>query len=508
MYFRPIEATDIITAIRKLRNINSVGCDDVSVASIKAVSHIVAEPLADILNMSVSTGKFPSSLKVAKVSPVHKSGCKSDIENYRPISMTSVFSKVFEFVVKERVLEFLEKFNVLSASQHGFRAGCSTETAAINYVAFIYERLDVGEHVIGLFFDMSRAFDSLLPEFVREKLFNIGIRGQILDWLISFLTNRSIRVAISGAFSSESSVDLGVPQGSILGPLIFLLFVNDMPAAFLENDVHVSMYADDTSMAVSARDPAYLSQRVQLVVEQFTTWCRKNRIMLNLKKTTYVNFHSRRPIKLNTTDNVSTSSDVRFLGVCVDEHLNFQIQVDDVVKKINKAHFALLKLKSCLVQASLLDAYYALCYSHLSYCCLVWGNAVEWKRVFIAQKRVVRLLFDLGGRESCRDSFIDHSILTFSCIYILKAVVFVRVHIDEFEQACKPYNTRNSLIPLMQHRSALFERGPWYSFVRLYNKLPEELKRAGGLKRFKLLVKKFLLGKAYYTQQEYLDDTL
>ena len=229
---------------------------------------------------------------------------------------------------------------------------------------------------------------------------------------------------------------------------------------------------------------------------------------MNIKKTTYINFHPRRPLNFTALNNVPFSPVVRFLGVMVDQNLNFQNQVENVCGKLNKAYFALLKLKSCLVESSLMQAYYALCYSHLSYCILVWGGAVEWRRVFIAQKRIVRLLFGLGGRETCRDSFRLKSLLTFPSIFILKAVTYVKQHIQEFGDTSSPYNTRNNYLPNLQHRSALFERGPCYSFVRLYNKLPNDLRLAGGIKQFKCGVKKLLLGKAYYSQQEYLADNL
>ena len=138
MYFRPVSAADIVVAIKGLKNVSSVGCDDVGVAGVKAVADLVAKPLADILNLSISAGKFPQSLKIGKVSPIFKSGSTTNVDNYRPISVSSVFSKVFESVVKERLCEFFDSFNVLNASQHGFRSGRSTETAAIKYLRCLY----------------------------------------------------------------------------------------------------------------------------------------------------------------------------------------------------------------------------------------------------------------------------------------------------------------------------------------------------------------------------------
>ena len=147
----------------------------------------------------------------------------------------------------------------------------------------------------GVFFDLSRAFDSLQPEFVRDKLFRLGIRGPILEWLLSFLTGRTMRVAMTGAISYEAPVGLGVAQGSIIGPLIFLLFINDLPEFM--SDTHLVIYADDTSVAVAAQDTEILSQRIERVVNRFNSWCTKNRIMLYFSKTAYINFHARRQIE-------------------------------------------------------------------------------------------------------------------------------------------------------------------------------------------------------------------
>lgn len=504
LYFSPVTHVEVSNAIRDLRTVRSVGWDDVSVECIKFVEDTLCKPLAIILNRSVELGSFPNVLKVAKVTPVFKKGDSNSVANYRPISVCSVFSKIFETIIKKRLLDFFDTYKVLCKSQHGFREGLSTETATVDYFSYVYRHLDRGDYVIGLFFDLSRAFDSLPPHFIEQKLYSVGIRGNILKWLTSFITDRRLRVVLSGTASEESSVDLGVPQGSILGPLIFLIFVNDLPR-FLE-DVHVVMYADDTSIAVAARDREELEVKVKNVIERFTDWCTRNRIILNIQKTVCVNFNIRRPLSIECFVGLSLQKQACFLGLTVDDGVTFKPHIDNVCKKLNSSYFALLKLKSSLNSQSLLNAYYALCYSHLSYNNLLWSRSTEWRRVFVAQKRIIRLIFGLQSSDSCREVFKIHGILTFPSIYILKAVVYVNTNRNRYKTYVSQRETRHLDLPLLQHRTTFFEKSPEYDFVKLFNKLPASIKKITTPNIFKNTVKTFLLENGFYSLREYLSD--
>ena len=506
MFYRPVDGGEVLSVINRLKNVYSVGYDDVSVKTVKFTGEAIAEPLAALINHSISIGSFPTTLKTAKVIPVHKKGNPDELENYRPISICSVFSKIFESVMNGRLISFLEKFQILHNSQHGFRRGLSTETAAIDRLQFVYDHLDKGEYVVGVFFDLPRVFDALDPRFIREKLFRVGVRGEILDWILSFLTERKKRVAMSGATSEEASVSLGVAQGSLIGPLIFLIFINDLPEFI--SDAHVVMYADDTSVAVAARDSETVSLKLKNVVAKFDDWCRCNRIMLNQQKTIYMNFHNRRPIASESLGGCPVSHVTNFLGIALDDRLTFDDQIESVCKSLNRAYFALLKLRPSLDHESLLQAYYALCHSRLAYGCLLWGRATEWGRVFVSQKRIVRLVFGLAGRESCRECFKQHRILTFPSIYILKAALYVKRNIDQLSNYDRPYNVRHGNLPLARHRTTLFQKSPHYDFIKIYNKLPETIIQTSSYNRFKVQVKDLLVRGGYYSQREYLSADL
>ena len=311
-----------------------------------------------------------------------------------------------------------------------------------------------------------------------------------------------MRVVFAGAESDDATTSLGVAQGAKIGPLIFLLFINDLPEYL--NDVHLIMYADDTSIAVTSSDPTLLPGRVSGVVDRFQSWCRANRIMLNLDKTEYLNFHQRR--RLPPDPNLSLSSETKFLGLRLDDTLSFSPHIQGLLKQLNSACYALLKLRGCLDRDALLQAYFGIFYSRLSYGVLVWGRSVEWSRVFVAQKRAVRVIFGLSWRESCRNTFRENSLLTLPSIYILRAVVYVKKNIHLFAAVNHAYATRTTgSLRTDVHHTALYERSPQYDFVKLYNKLPNTLKNINDIQLFKTKVRKILIGQVFYDYREYLD---
>lgn len=500
--FEPISREEILNSIKSLKMKHSTGIDGLHVGTLKFVADELIDPLYVLFNKSIDSGVFPTALKIAKTIPVFKKNDPHEITNYRPISIQNVLSKVFESVVHSRLTTFFNKYNIFSNAQHGFLPSKSTETASINFLQFVYDQRDEGKLVAGVFFDLSQAFDSLDLEFVREKFHAVGIRGQILDWIISYLTERVSHVFVSGAVSQPRKISLGIPQGSILGPLIFTIFINDLPGAFTTG--HVTLYADDTSVAVSADSLENLGSAVGRAVTEMSNWCAKNRLLLNHAKTVFVNFAYRNPVSL--IDDKLFSTSVKFLGTFVDYRLTFEEQVSEVCKKINKNYFAIRQLKNSLTTEYLLNIYYALINSVLCYNVLIWGRAQNYERVLIAQKRVLRLIFDVPYRESCRPIFIGRDILTFPSIYIYKAVQYVHTKIISFKLPENGYNTRKNQLYIRRHKTTLFEKSPECSFTKLYNALPASLRGITEIKKFKSNVKQYLLSKCFYSYNEFFND--
>ena len=443
-------------------------------------------------------GKFPDILKITKIIPVHKHGDRMNMENYRPISLLSIFSKVFEKVIYNRLISFLQKYNTINKDQHGFTASKSTETASFEFVEYIHNQLEQNKIVIGLFFDLSRAFDTLNLRFVEEKLYSIGIRDNILSLVMSFLSERRIYVKINDVISEQYPMNIGAAQGSVLAPLIFILYINDLSLPGM-----TIKFADDTSIAIAADTSDKMYERMAEVCNSMNDWCFLNQQILNKNKTVTMHFHkiiSR--VSLQKSERI-----VKLLGTYLDDTFNWEPQIDHICSKLNKAFFAILKLKQSVPKSTLITMYYALAYPHLSYNIILWGQAVNIQQVFINQKRILRLIFDLKRTQSCRNIFKENKILTLASIYIMKCPLYVFKNKDKFKQNLEnhQYNTRHRTdIMVPRHSTALYEKSPYYACMKIFNKLPTEIKKIHSMNGFRSTMKKYLCENVYYLLKEFI----
>lgn len=511
LFIGPVTADEIDNVIRSLPNKKSTGYDEIPSFFVKKCSGFLCEILAELFNISVRAGRFPQALKLSVVVPVPKKGDLHDISNYRPIALLSIFSKIFERVMADKIYKFLDEHGVLGCSQHGFRKGYSTETATIQLIQHIYDCLDLNNFVIGIFFDLSRAFDTLHPSFVSEKISKMGIRGVANDWILSFLADRNFIVKVKDSKSNSYPQDIGTPQGSILGPLIFLMFVNDLPEYISEGRVFA--YADDTTVIVSGPDLDGVCRGVTRVVDDFQRWCESNRLIINSDKTVFVKFrsslHRNIHISLNAFQKpVVMETSVRFLGIMLDCDLTWRPHVDMVAKRLNSAYYAISQLKHKLDRKTVVTVYYGIFFPHLAYCVSVWGLSPEVHRLFILQKRVIRLIFNLDSRQSCRGVFVSGGFLTLTSIYLQKTLVYIHVNKNKLPtQAClHDHDTRQKdNLCLRNHAHSYYKRSPYYSGIRLYNMLPMSLKQVSSINVFKRHLKGILCRGCYYSVPEFVE---
>lgn len=509
MFFGPVTSSEIMHAISALKNNTAPGIDEVATGVLKVCSAEVADYLSVLLNKAVTAGQYPSRLKVSLVIPLFKKGDACNIENYRQVALVSAFSKVFEKVVYGKIMQFLNRFNLISPCQHGFRAGYSTETATVDFVQYIMDGIDRRKHVAGLFFDLSQAFDTIDLSHLSHKLYYLGIRGPLNRFLVSFASERQIIVKNAGVFSKRYDVDVGTPQGSVLGPLLFLLYVNDLPDFI--SGAKVYMYADDTSLVVTADDQAELERNVADVVHQFADWCGRNRLIVNRSKTVAVKFDGLYMAPLNdlrlTVNNVNIPivSHVNFLGTVVDTRVDWNEHISKVCARLGKAYYAILTVKNNLGMEALTQIYYALVQSVLSYNIVVWGQAVELHRVFVLQKRIIRMMFGIPPRHTCRDFFKNNGFLTVTSVYLLKLLTYIHTNKDKFtiKRDVHGHNTRGEgsfhldKIYHLNHR-----KSPHYAGCSIFNRLPKEWRDLSPAK-FKTSIKQLLKEEVFYSLEEF-----
>ena len=359
---------------------------------------MISYPLTHIINLSLKTGDFPDQLKIAKVIPLFKSGDRNCIDNYRPISILPAFSKVFEKIISSRLINYLEKNNLLTEHQHGFRGQRSTESAVLQFVNNVYRNLEDKLHVAGVFIDLSKAFDTLDHKILLHKLEYLRIRGVSLKLFGSYLHARKQTVYCNQNYSPLQSIVKGVPQGSVLGPLFFLMYINDFINA--STKFKFLMYADDTTLLISDKNLHSLYRNLMSELQKVKFWVQANKLKMNISKTNLILFQNRSiknsilPVFLDE-EIIKQVSHAKFLGVIIDENLNWKTHIDKICLKISKLNGILYKIRHNLTSESMISIYYTLCYPHLIYCVPIWAST--WpsftKKLSIAQKNFSVYIF-------------------------------------------------------------------------------------------------------------------
>lgn len=513
IYLTPVEPKETLRVIGNLKNKQSVGDDEIPVSVLKEVSNIIAEPLTFILNLCLSTGRFPEQLKNALIKTVYKKGERDDEKNYRPISLLPNISKIFETIISCRFVSFLERHSVISDRQNAFRGGKSTIRAIYQSLIKIVESLNVKQQTLALCLDLSKAFDSVDHDGLIVKLERYGIRGNALSLIRSYLGNRTQRVVeydTEGRLikSERAKVNRGVPQGSILGPLLYIMYTNELPCVSGE---HTVLYADDASLVFSECDGSLLAERVQMVMGTVDEYFKTNNLFMNVPKTQCILFGNRGENKNFTfvynAESITSQKSVSFLGVHIDARLDWRVHIEKVSTKIAQYCFALKIVAERVGLQAALSAYHAFIQSRIRYGLIFWGNSCDIDRVFILQKRCLRTIFKMNKRESCRDVFIENNILTVICMYILDCVLFVSKNGDLFEDSTlnHKYCTRNKAnLVSNKYNFSYLQKNVEYSIKKVFNSLPEGIRNLSG-NRFRIVLKKILCQKAFYTMEEFYD---
>ena len=313
-----ISNEDILDVIKELEN-KSTGPFSIPVDLLKMIPDLIIFPLCEIINLSFSTGKFPDSLKIAKVIPIFKSGSVLEVTNYRPISLLSIFDKIIEKLLYKQLYDFLSNNNILFDNQFGFRKNRSTTLALIQITERIRESIDNKKFGCGIYIDLSKAFDTVNHDILLKKLEHYGVRDTSLIWFKSYLKNRKQYVYVNGESSSLEILTCGVPQGSVLGPLLFLIYINDLPN--ISKSLEFFLFADDTNIYFENASLKTLERTINTELKKLSNWLIINRLSLNLSKTNFVIFHPyNKKVPYNVTliisrKAINESQQIKYLGI-------------------------------------------------------------------------------------------------------------------------------------------------------------------------------------------------
>ena len=436
----PVTMSEVEREISALKNDKATGPYSIPVKILKLLKTVISKPLATLFNVSFSLGIVPSSLKTANIIPIHKKDCRLTLSNYRPISLLSVFNKLLEKLMANRLVKFLEDNNIFYKNQFGFRNYHSTDYAILTIIDKIQSAIDASDYSCGIFLDCSKAFDTINHQILIQKLDFYGIRGIEKKWFISYLSNRRQSVIINNVSSDLTSVSCGIPQGSVLGPILFLIYINDFHLCSSLFDFH--LFADDANLFYRHRNLDTLKENINSELNNIHSWLCANKLSLNIEKSNFVLFHSRQ--KKVSTDfeltlnnkRLKQESSIKYLGIYIDSFLSWKTHVVYISKKIKRNIGILCKLRYYVQTDILVNLYYALIYPFLTYGLLAWGNTYKTtlQPIVILQKKTIRLL--------TFSSFDAHSSPLFKLLSILKMNDLVEYYVAIFM-----FKYNNNLLP-------------------------------------------------------------
>ena len=517
-FMQPTHQEELISIANSLKSSNSQGFDSIPMKIVKSTIREVATPLSHIFNKSFQTGVVPNGMKIAKIVPIYKSGNKKLLNNYRPISILPAFSKLLEKIVCNRLVNFLEVQHLMYEHQYGFRKKHCTIHPILQLLKDISTANDrkSKDITLAVFLDLSKAFDTISHKILLQKLEFYGIRGICKNWFANYLSNRKQYTEIKGNKSSYLDITTGVPQGSILGPILFLIYINDIHKC---STLKLLCFADDTTAYQSGPDIKALTTDVNVQIGNLYDWLCSNKLSLNVNKTYYSLFRPssnmhidtnrklyihNEPIKLIGEEIEPTA--IKFLGVYIDKHLTWNQHVQYICSSISKCTFVLNKAKHILPQKAMKSLYYALIQSKLQYGIEAWGLSNNINKLLVTQKRAIRVITNTYYRQHTDPLFKATGVLKVTDLHRLQVCSFMY----DLTNNKLPYSFRNYIalenesnytittrqqnrIYKTRPRTTFSSKLPNHKFIDIWNTIDSHLQQCNPKAKFKLLLRKLFI---------------
>ena len=493
-----------------LKNIDitkATGVDTIGPRLLKLAAPYISESLTFICNQSIVKSVFPKKWKEGKVTPLHKNGAKDDTNNYRPISVLPVVSKLLEKHVHDSLMAYLFSNSLLHSTQSGFRPNHSCETSLLQMINKWLDAINSSQMIGMVMIDFRKAFDLVDHTLLLKKLKYYKISEETISWFSSYLLGRKQKVFVNNVLSESENIICGVPQGSILGPLLFLIFINDLPLEI--NNVLTDLYADDTTLYYIDKSQACIEQQLQTALHKLSEWCKENGMLINTTKTKVMLITTpQRRVNLNnynfhltyTNEALSVVTCEKILGVFIDNNLTWTNHTDAVAKKIVSNLWLLSRIKTYLTTHQRVQFYKSYVQPHIDYCNTIWGGTSQRNldRIYRLQKRACKIILDYKY-ENIADSMEELKILNiYERIYLKKAKFMFKIsksltpkYINEMFQLRPLNNTLQSLrssatinYVLPRPHKELFKQSLIYSGPLIWNNLPDDLRQLGTIDTF------------------------
>ena len=507
--FMGTTSQEVFNVIKKFKNKKS-SINNIPIAVFKKISHVISPLLCELFNESINVGVFPDKLKTGRVVPLFKDGSKTNILNYRPISTLSIYSKIFEKLVHKRMVSFISRYSLIKPNQYGFQTNKSTSDAIIELLENVNDSFNENKHYLSIYLDFSKAFDTVCHEILLKKIEHMGFRGPILAWITSYLTNRKQFVTIGDASSTLLDISMGVPQGSTLGPLLFILYINDMSESL--SRLKVIHFADDSTLHLAMIKNENIAPTVNTELAVINTWLISNKLYLNIDKTKYMIFSIKdKPPDLRLvigSSLIERTNVQKFLGIYIDDRLTFREHANKICAKMSKRVGVMRRLKEFIPRDILKQLFYTFIYSRFTYGIICYGSAYQnqIQRVKKVINRSLKLVFNttvLSSELLKRENVLDFDMAyKYFCLIKMYRILRLNNHeslaskIDSF-QINHSHNTRavaHQALTLPPCRRTKCQNSFLYRGIKFWNNISPDLKNiSDDVNTFKRLLKQKLL---------------